>query len=100
VSAEQSGKEPVAATEYRRAFVLPNELISVNLTGDLLVRSIKSVEAESSPEWTVVRLKISADDRGRAWFDLLLKRPVEAHPSRSASMDETPTETLPMRRAA
>ncbi len=80
--------------------MLPDELVSADLTGDQLVRSIKAVEAESPPEWRAVRLKISADDRGRAWLDLLLKRLAEANPSATAPADETPVEPLSMRRAA
>ncbi len=96
VTTQQFGEESVAAWEYRRAFVLPDELVSVDLTGDQLVRSIKSVEAETPPEWRAARMKLSADDRGRAWFDLLLKRPAAVAWRTTASTDES----LPMRRAA
>ncbi len=73
MATQQFDPESAIQWEYRRAFLLPDMPVSINLPGDQLVRAIAALEKESPTGWQVVRLKASADDRGRAWFDLLLK---------------------------
>ena len=80
---------------YRGAVVLPDGSLPSELSGDRLADCIEALEAGQAEGWEVVRVKLSADDHGRSWLDVLLKQPA------SASQTETaPDRPLRLHRAA
>ncbi len=78
MSVPQKPLESSGAWEYRRAFVLPEGALPAELPGDRLVECIETLEASQSAGCAVVRVKLSADDQGRSWFDVLVKRSAAA----------------------
>ncbi len=83
------------AWEYRRAFVLPDGSLPSELSGDRLADCIEALEAGQADGWEVVRVKVSADDHGRSWLDVLVKRPASA-----AQTETAPDRPLRLHRAA
>ena len=78
MSTPQLPRKSAVAWEYRRAYILPDDSLRTELSGDQLTRCIGALEARQCDAWQIVRVKLLADNQGRSWFDVLLKRNAQA----------------------